>query len=215
MLTAHPVIRALVAHFFLVTIHPFGDGNGRVSRLVEAGVLFQGGYNVHGFHGLSNYFYRNEQEYKTLLQECRRQQPFDLAPFVIFGLRGFATELKGINNFIKTRLNRVIYRQMLVRASNKRAGQRRRVLNQREYRLLLFLVDATEPTDPFSEQPSRRLALSELTQASYVEAAYRSVTPRTFLRELTRLGEMGFIRYTIGEPGQSVVELDFEAIGRY
>ena len=37
----HPVIRALLAHFFLVTIHPFGDGNGRVSRLVEAGILFR------------------------------------------------------------------------------------------------------------------------------------------------------------------------------
>src|SRR5205085_6348343 len=49
----HPVIRALLSHFFLVTIHPFGDGNGRVSRLVEAGILFQGGYNVHGFYGLS------------------------------------------------------------------------------------------------------------------------------------------------------------------
>ena len=39
----HPVIRALLAHFFLVTIHPFGDGNGRVSRLVEADLLFEGG----------------------------------------------------------------------------------------------------------------------------------------------------------------------------
>ena len=36
----HPVVRALLAHFFLVTIHPFGDGNGRVSRLLEAGILF-------------------------------------------------------------------------------------------------------------------------------------------------------------------------------
>ena len=34
----HPVARALFAHFFLVTIHPFGDGNGRVSRLVEAAI---------------------------------------------------------------------------------------------------------------------------------------------------------------------------------
>ena len=25
----HPVIQALIAHFFLVTIHPFGDGNGQ------------------------------------------------------------------------------------------------------------------------------------------------------------------------------------------
>ena len=38
-LANHPVVRALLAHFFLVTIHPFGDGNGRVSRLVEAGIL--------------------------------------------------------------------------------------------------------------------------------------------------------------------------------
>src|SRR6185295_17201592 len=113
---AHPVIRALLAHFFLVTIHPFGDGNGRVSRLVEAGILFQGGYNVHGFYGLSNYFYRNEAEYKTSLQQSRSQQPFEVIAFVNFGLVGFAKELKGINNFIKTKLNRVVYRATLVRA---------------------------------------------------------------------------------------------------
>lgn len=50
----HPVIRALLAHFFLFTIHPFGDGNGRVSRLVEAAILYEGGYKIHGFYGLSN-----------------------------------------------------------------------------------------------------------------------------------------------------------------
>src|SRR5574341_2167800 len=82
----HPVIRALLAHFFLVTIHPFGDGNGRVSRLVEAGILFQSGYNIHGFYGLSNYFYKNEREYKTLLQKCREGEPFDTTPFIRFGV---------------------------------------------------------------------------------------------------------------------------------
>ena len=118
----HPVLRALLAHFFLVTIHPFGDGNGRVSRLVEAGILFQGGYNVFGFYGLSNYFYRNGDRYKLLLQKSRRRQPFELGEFVMFGLEGFAGELKGINNFIKTKLNRVIYRNTLVVALGKRIG---------------------------------------------------------------------------------------------
>ena len=84
----HPVMRALLAHFFLVTIHPFGDGNGRVSRLVEAGILFRGGYNVHGFYGLSNYFYRNEVAYKTALQECRNRQPCRFVhPFRVAGFR--------------------------------------------------------------------------------------------------------------------------------
>ena len=121
----HPVIRALVCQFFLITIHPFGDGNGRVSRLVEAAILFQGGYNVLGFYGLSNYFYRNEVKYKTLLQQSRDRQPFDVTEFVRFGLQGFASELKGINNFIKTKLNRVVYRDTLLRAFKRKTSDRR------------------------------------------------------------------------------------------
>lgn len=212
----HPVIRALLAHFFLVTIHPFGDGNGRVSRLVEAGILFQLGYNVHGFYGLSNYFYRHEQEYKSVLQQCRKSQPFDVTPFIRFGVAGFARELQDINNFIKTKINRLVYRTMIGRAFNKRMGARRRLLNQREYSLLDFLLSETEPVDPFSDTPSRRISLSELLEANYVQSAYRNVTRRTFHRELMRLGELGFIKFTKDESVQDwVVELDFGAISKY
>ena len=211
----HPVVRALLAHFFLVTIHPFGDGNGRVSRLVEAGVLFQGGYNVFGFYGPSNYFYRHGDEYKRRLQQSRQSDPFDLNAFVAFGLAGFAAELKGINNFIKTKLNRVVYRTTLVRALGQREGVRRRVVNQREYLLLEFLLQETEPLDPFADEPSRKIALSELIRAPYVTAAYRNVTTRTFQRELIRLARKGFIKFTDRERDEPIIELDFGAIGRY
>lgn len=211
----HPVVRALLGHFFLVTIHPFGDGNGRVSRLVEAATLYQGGYNVHGFYGLSNYFYRNGDEYKRRLQECRRSQPFDVTPFVSFGLEGFAAELGGINNFIKTRLNRMVYRSAMVKALGQRAGKRRRVLNTREYQLLNFLLDETEPEDPFSEQPSKQVPFSALIDSPYVRSAYRNVTPRTFRRELMRLAELRFIRFSFAAGEEPIVELDFAAIGRY
>jgi hypothetical protein len=213
----HPVIHALLAHFFLVTIHPFGDGNGRVSRLVEAGILFQHGYNVHGFYGLSNYFYRHEAKYKTLLQKCRAGNRFDITPFISFAMEGFAEELKGINSFIKTKLNRVVYRNTLVRAFNKRVGERRRVLNGREYRLLDFLISETEPIDPFSSNPSRKITMSELMENKYIQAAYRDFTPRTFFRELSRLADMGFITlgHSDGDKPQPALELNFEAIGKY
>jgi Fic family protein len=212
----HPVTRALLAHFFLVTIHPFGDGNGRVSRLVEAAILFQGNYNVHGFYGLSNYFYQNEVAYKTNLQNCRLRQPFEIQEFMRFGVVGFAEELKGINNFIKTKLNRVVYRSMLVRAFNQRAGQRRRVLNQREYHLLDFLITQTEPTDPFSSSPSKRIPMEELVNSQYIQGAYRKVTPRTFRRELVRLEQSGFIKFNFDESIKDyIVELDFDAIGKH
>ena len=213
----HPVIRALLAHYFLVTIHPFGDGNGRVSRLVEAGILFQGGYNVLGFYGLSNYFYRHEAEYKTTLQDCRHTRPFDVTRFIKFGVRGFLEELEGINNFVKTRLNRIVYRAMLVRAFNTRVGERRRVLNQREYNLLDYLIAKTEPVDPFSEHPSLRVSLSELLESPYIREAYKGVTKRTFQRELIRLADMNFIKIVRARDDRRdpLVELDFDAIGKY
>ena len=212
----HPVVRALLAHFFLVTIHPFGDGNGRVSRLVEAGILFQGGYNVLGFYGLSNFFYRNADEYKRLLQQSRRAQPFDLTAFVAFGIKGFAAELRGINDFIKAKLNRLVYRDTMVRALEQRAGKRRRVLNGREYQLLDYLLKETEPSDPFSDEPSRKIGLTELLQAPYVRVVYKDVTPRTLRRELVRLAEMGFIRvWDAAELEDSMIEIDYAAIGKY
>ena len=212
----HPVVQALLSHFFLVTIHPFGDGNGRVSRLLEAGILFQGEYNVLGFYGLSNYFYEHEVEYKKLLQASRRTQPFDVSPFIKFGVKGFVRELFGINNFIKTKLNRLVYRQMILQNYHKRLGARRRVLNVREYNLLEFLLNATEPKDPFSEMPSRRIRYSELREDPYVRGAYRDVTQRTFYRELVRLSQAGFIKLEWDEEASEIMlELDFGAIGKY
>ena len=209
----HPVVRALLAHFFLVTIHPFGDGNGRVSRLVEAAILYEGGYNVHGFYGLSNYFYRNGDEYKRRLQACRRTLPFALAPFVEFGLRGFEAELHGINSFIKRKLNRLVYRDTLTRGLAMRVSKRRHLLNIREYSLLSFLLEETEPTDPFSESPAAQIRLSDLVNSPYVRGAYRDVTARTFIREIHRLAELGFISLEDHpDSGHQFVGIDFNAI---
>ncbi len=42
----HPVERAARAHFWLVDIHPFVDGNGRVARLLMNLLLMQSGYPI-------------------------------------------------------------------------------------------------------------------------------------------------------------------------
>lgn len=102
-----PAIHSLVAHFFFTTIHPFDDGNGRVSRLVSAAILFKRGYNGHGFYALSNYFYHHDIKYHALLHECWQMPlPFDLTAFVAFGIEGLVMELQGINNFLRMKRNR-------------------------------------------------------------------------------------------------------------
>lgn len=109
----HPVIHALLAHFFFVTIHPFGDGNGRTSRLVSTAILLQHGYKVHGgFYALSDYFYHNGGiSYHTLLHRCwQHGAPFDLTAFIAFGIEGFVMELRSMSSFLRMKVNRVIDR---------------------------------------------------------------------------------------------------------
>lgn len=107
-----PIIHAIVAHFFVTTIHPFEDGNGRLSRFVSAAILFQRGYNGHGFYALSNYFYENEERYHRMLFQQSQGPCPDLTELVAFGMEGLAWELHGINSFIRIKLNRIVDRQM-------------------------------------------------------------------------------------------------------
>jgi Fic family protein len=128
LLALHPVIQALIAHFFHVTIHPFGDANGRVSRLLTAGILLQRGYNVHGgFYALSDYFYLNDIKYQSMQHRCWQSPlPFDLTEFVAFGLEGFVMELRSIGSFIKMKLNRIVDREALLAAHSKPGPRRLR-----------------------------------------------------------------------------------------
>jgi Fic family protein len=121
-------IHALVAHFFFTTIHPFEDGSGRVSRLVAAGILFRQGYRGHGFYALSSHFYENEHQYHSLVYQTQQTPVFDLTRFVAFGMEGLALELRGINSFIKMKLNRTAERTILTPALRKRAEARSRLL---------------------------------------------------------------------------------------
>jgi hypothetical protein len=105
--TLPPVVQALLAHFFLDTVHPFVDGNGRTARLVAAAVLSRYGYNLHGTYALMRYFYRHEIQYHTMLQRIWKRCPFAVTPFVAFGIDGFVLELKSVDAFIKMKLNRL------------------------------------------------------------------------------------------------------------
>lgn len=94
-----------------------------------------------------------------------------------------------------------------------RISQRRHLLNVREYSLLSFLLAETEPADPFSKHPSTRIRVTGLVNSPYVRGAYRDVTTGTFIREIRRLAELGFITLAADpESGHEFIEIDFRGI---
>lgn len=210
----HPVVRALIAHFFLATIQPFGQGNGRVSRFIETGLLYQAGFNVPGFHGLHDYYSQNESDYRSLLQDARNSEPFDLTEFVAFGLRGIRRDLEEILSYIHSRLYQVLYRRMLDEARLKRVSERRMVLNEREHSLLSYLLKITEPTETLAKQRLHRINLAELLDDPFTTTLYKGRTRRTIQREIDRLEHNGFIQCEKRD-GEFFVAIDYDAIGKF
>ena len=87
------IVRAVVAHFYVVSIHPFGDGNGRTSRAVESFMLYRAGINAFGFYSLANFYYQHRDEYIRALTAARFRWDGDLTQFALFAIEGLATEL--------------------------------------------------------------------------------------------------------------------------
>ena len=49
----HPLLKACIAHFYFVYIHPFGDGNGRTARALSYMMLLQLGYDFFRYFSIS------------------------------------------------------------------------------------------------------------------------------------------------------------------
>ncbi|OGM13173.1 hypothetical protein A2V80_01055 [Candidatus Woesebacteria bacterium RBG_16_39_8b] len=52
----HPIIRAGIVHYVLVSIHPFIEGNGRTIRAFATLVLLREGYDIKRFFALEEHF---------------------------------------------------------------------------------------------------------------------------------------------------------------
>ncbi len=171
-----PLVRAILAHFYLVTIHPFGDGNGRTSRALEAFILYQGGYNVRGFYSLANFYYRNRQRYIDHLQEARFLHNGDLTAFVRFSLEGFLTELQRIQEEILSFVRRVLFRDLYLEAYKKR------VINDRALAVVEYLT--------FDAPPGGIETEGFRTKTHYLsKGLYESKTQKTINRDLKALQE--------------------------
>jgi Fic family protein len=64
----HPTIRAAITQYILVAIHPFIEGNGRVSRAFAMLPLYVEGYDIRRLFSLEEYFDRNAEVYYNTLQ---------------------------------------------------------------------------------------------------------------------------------------------------
>jgi Fic family protein len=84
---AHVAVRAAMAHLHVVSVHPFRDGNGRISRIVQSLVLAREGVLAPEFVSIEEYLGHNTDAYYTTLQKVQGgpyQPERDAGPWVAF-----------------------------------------------------------------------------------------------------------------------------------
>mgnify|MGYP002622902497 CR=1 FL=1 len=101
----HPVLRAGVAHYILVTIHPFVEGNGRTIRAFSTLVLIREGYDIKRFFAIEEHFDKDPAAYYEAFAKVDKQSPNieqrDLTPWLEYFTDAVSIELAKIKEKVK------------------------------------------------------------------------------------------------------------------
>lgn len=193
ILQINPIIRAALAHYHFSIIHPFGDGNGRTARAIEAFLLRVADIRYVPLM-LSNYYYKNIDEYYAVFSKTLKNSSNDITDFLEFVMKGFVESLHDIKEkityFIRLFTLRNYYQNLrLTKEISKR---------QHDFLNLLLLDQNYEFT------------LKELQLKTPFNIIFQKVSDRTLRRDVQALIDLDMI---IPTEEKSKYKLNFRVLG--
>lgn len=66
------VLKAIIAHFRFVTIHPFDDGNGRLARVIMDMFLAKSDGSKIRFYSISNQIFKEHKQYNETIEKAQK-----------------------------------------------------------------------------------------------------------------------------------------------
>ena len=66
------VVKAGIAHLWFVTLHPFDDGNGRLTRAITERVLAQSDDSAQRFYSMSVQILKQRDDYYHILERTQK-----------------------------------------------------------------------------------------------------------------------------------------------
>jgi Fic family protein len=160
-----PVIRAGIAHFWFVTIHPFEDGNGRIARAIAEMALAQADGFPERYYNMSSRIESERRDYYTVLERCQKGS-LDITDWLEWFLGCLGRALDDAEKNIASALRRAGFRDRL----------RHHELNARQSKVIDLLIEG------FS---------GKLTSSKYAKIAKCSAD--TALRDIKQLLDSGLL----------------------
>ena len=177
-----PVLKAGVAHFWFVTVHPFEDGNGRIGRAIADMALARAEGAAERFYSMSAQIEAERKEYYLRLERCQRGD-LDITPWLEWFLECLGRAVDGAEGALAG----------ILRKSKLWEWINQKPVNERQRKVINRLFDGFE---------------GKLSTSKY--AVLAKCSEDTALRDIKELVERGILiqeaaggrstRYTIVEP---------------
>ncbi len=164
------LIKAGLAHLWLVTLHPFDDGNGRISRAVGDLFLARADGSLQRFYSLSAQIQRERKTYYDVL-EASQKATLDASDWLAWFLGALLRALHSAQHTLDGVLGKARFWHLWAQTP----------LNERQVKLLNRLLDGFD---------------GKLTSSKW--AAIAKCSPDTALRDINALIALGVLRKAPG-----------------
>ncbi|WP_235817850.1 Fic family protein [Formosa haliotis] len=124
------VLKAAIAHLWFVTIHPFDDGNGRITRALTDMLLAQSDKSTQRFYSMSAQIRLERKQYYKILEETQKGD-LDITPWIIWFLNCLINALKATDSVLTRVLAKAEFWQKHLKTP----------INERQRKLLNRLMD--------------------------------------------------------------------------
>jgi Fic family protein len=173
------LVKAVIAHLYLVWIHPFGDGNGRTARLLEVRILLEAGAPSAAGHLLSDHYNQTRPRYYRELA-LASQTGGDVMPFIQYAVEGFVSLLREQLLLVKNQqwaVSWINYIHDIFDGKKSKTDKRRRDL----------ILALTEADKGVSREKIRHLNAT-------IAEKYANLTDKTVYRDLEALKSMNLLK---------------------
>ena len=128
-----PVIKAAIAHLWFVTLHPFEDGNGRISRALSDMLLARSDEQSYRFYSMSTQIRKERNSYYDILEKTQKGN-LDITNWLEWFLNSLLHSIESSEKL----LEKVIYKHEFWLQNSKVS------INDRQRKILNMLMDDFE-----------------------------------------------------------------------
>ncbi len=125
-----PIVKAAIAHLWFVTLHPFEDGNGRISRAIADMALALAEQQANRFYSMSTEIRKQRKSYYEILERTQKSR-LDISEWLVWFLNCLHQSILQSDSLLKNILNKAKFWEQHADKS----------LNERQITMLNFLFD--------------------------------------------------------------------------